>query len=350
MHSIRLVGVLGWWLVAILGTLACGEPSGLAPPRESSQASSAGMIAFIELHGDFFVDASRLGVVRPDSTPQLVTQGINWVAPVSWSPDGKLLAYESKGAIYTVKPDGSEKTRVVSGEMNARRPTWSPDGVLIAFTGSPENTPNLYVVNLDGGQPRTLTDNTDATGDEPYPVFSSVSWSGDARRIAVTRDDGEAVEILVLNLDGTTEAAIPGHDASLSPDGQRLAYFEGGNLYIAEWDGSNGSPVDSPASRIGRPVWSPDGTRLACCGGPAGLPPALLRIYNIDADGFGVTLEVEAPEVKGPPSWSPDGSELAFQGANGIYITRLDGSTTLLLQNDGNKGLRYVLPSWSPAR
>jgi Tol biopolymer transport system component len=62
----------------------------------------------------------------------------------SWSPDGKLLAFESaRGStngdysIFLINRDGTGLIQVTDPALNADHPVWSPDGRQLAFSASP---------------------------------------------------------------------------------------------------------------------------------------------------------------------------------------------------------------------
>jgi Tol biopolymer transport system component len=80
-----------------------------------------------------------------------------------WSPDGSKILFATErlqptGALWTVRPDGSDLTKVFEDEEGrvATGPSWSPDGSRILFTLNPTSDsfvhePNgLYVIDADG--------------------------------------------------------------------------------------------------------------------------------------------------------------------------------------------------------
>jgi Tol biopolymer transport system component len=83
----------------------------------------------------------------------------------SWSPDGSKIAFEHRGSIFTVHPDGTGlakvalKTRSLSygGDIS-----WSPDGTKMAFilvlqTGPNTFTEGIGTANADGTDVRQIT-------------------------------------------------------------------------------------------------------------------------------------------------------------------------------------------------
>ena len=108
---------------------------------------------------------------------------------LSWSPDGKLIAFTSSGdknfeggvwQIYVMDADGANPRRLSNNPFAEWDPSWSPDGKLIAFTSSGdkdiEGVWQIYVMDADGANPRRLSNNHHL---DAYP-----SWSPDGERIA----------------------------------------------------------------------------------------------------------------------------------------------------------------------
>jgi Tol biopolymer transport system component len=96
-----------------------------------------------------------------------------------------------------------------------------------------------------------------------------------------------------------------------------------------------------------RPVWSPDGTKIAVNHGPD------LDVYVINVDGSG-QRRIAGTRGAGLPTWSPDGRKLAFSRHPAIYVVNADGSgQRRLVPRPGAPPLSLGenwTPVWSPSR
>jgi Tol biopolymer transport system component len=105
-----------------------------------------------------------------------------------------------------------------------------------------------------------------------------------------------------------------GHDGTWSPDGQRILFANGHDLYVARTDGKESKQLLSVRGHPYWPRWSPDGSRL--------------RVSVIDSEtGLNSLWEIQAdgshphpllPDWSNPPqeccgSWTPDGKYFVFQ-------------------------------------
>jgi TolB protein len=120
-------------------------------------------IAFI--HGD---DADADGNVINEQVWVMAADGSNKTQLTStdtdhdqtpdWSPDGRKLAFEAGGHIFTMRADGSHQTQLTFGDGFDFGTAWSPDGGRIAFVrnlgggGRP-----VFVMNADGSDQHQLT-------------------------------------------------------------------------------------------------------------------------------------------------------------------------------------------------
>lgn len=91
------------------------------------------------------------------------------------SPDGRRLVFLSDRSgdlqLWSAGPDGGDAVQLTSMEFRSMPgfPRWSPDGTTITFHGDPEGRPEVLVVPVRGGKPRSLTSSLPNGG---FPSFS----------------------------------------------------------------------------------------------------------------------------------------------------------------------------------
>ena len=151
---------------------------------------------------------------------QLTTKG-EYEEP-NWSPDGKKIAFESaSGGIYTMNPDGSNRTLAIAG---GDQPDWSPDGTKIAYRRYPsgQSHSDTFIANADGSNPVNLTARIGNTSDEAVPA-----WSPDGTKIAFASNlheyDADSYEIYVIDANGRNLKRLThGTGTNYDPDWQPL--------------------------------------------------------------------------------------------------------------------------------
>jgi Tol biopolymer transport system component len=180
--------------------------------------------------------------------------------PGGWFPDGQRILYRgSEGGISalqicSVEPDGSD-IKIVLSESGVMSyfPSLSPDGRKIAFTSDRDGNPEIYVMNVDGGGLRRLTNDEDGTRNEDGNHADP--GLGDCR-------DG-------LDNDGDTLVDSDDSDCRIideyptwSPDGQWIAFHSDRDgdfdIYIVRPDGSDLRRLtDNDDNNDVQPSWSP---------------------------------------------------------------------------------------------
>jgi Tol biopolymer transport system component len=140
----------------------------------------------------------RIVVMNTDGSGQhvLIRNSSRGGHPVTWSPDGKTLAFvrglPATGtlAIYVMKSDGTGQKRLTDPHVNSFDPAWSPDGTKIAFTSDRGMDNGIYIMSPDGSRQRLTHD-----GGE------SAAWSADGSKLAFKGTlDGQ---VYVVNADGS---------------------------------------------------------------------------------------------------------------------------------------------------
>lgn len=123
----------------------------------------------------------RIYLVEPETGEILRTldapSGLEFAGTISWSPDGKFLAFDAVGkggtldvaGVYAMRNDGTDARLLTacptdgSHSCTDMHPAWSPDGTEIAFTralpepGSDGFMGDIFVIDADGGEPRPVT-------------------------------------------------------------------------------------------------------------------------------------------------------------------------------------------------
>ena len=101
---------------------------------------------------------------------------------VAVSPDGRTLAVDLQGSIWTLPAAGGTATRITDIFNDARQPSWSPDGKWIAFFAYRDGGYDLWAIAPDGTQQHKLTW---GAFDDREPA-----WSHDGTRVAFSSDRG----------------------------------------------------------------------------------------------------------------------------------------------------------------
>jgi hypothetical protein len=236
----------------------------------------------------------------PGSRPKLLD---HWSAaygslfPASWSPDGRLIAYErvipppptekeprfGTWQVVVIAPDGKRRRVLTRGMADGHvSPVVSPDGRSITFCGAGRR-PGLYTVPTRGGRVRRLTRG---------PCDGPLAWSSNGSKIAdvqYTNGSGGSPYVFVTNV----------HTGRA----KRLA-----------------GPVQYDGPSAGQVAWSPDGRKIAFAGstGPQGGgkgqpgPPGVVETINVNGTGLRELVRMRPSAIFDQLAWSGDSKQIAF--------------------------------------
>src|SRR5258706_11632490 len=107
-----------------------------------------------------------------------VTEG-TWLS-LDVSPDGKEIAFDLLGDIYTVPMAGGEAKALTTGIAWDMQPRYSPNGKWIAFTSDRAGGDNIWIMERDGSKPQQVTKET-------FRLLNSANWTPDSEYLVARK-------------------------------------------------------------------------------------------------------------------------------------------------------------------
>lgn len=342
MHTgnlVRPTGVVVLLLLASAASAACrpltsrnGLTSTPGFPTTSS-VPSMGNLAFV----GFDNGVSQLRVITGAGLEvRDVTSTMSAIMHLSWSSDGRSIAYEacegsgsqcdSDMEIYVLDVDGGIPRNLSSNPAEDRFPTWSPDGQNIAFISDRTGNQDIFLVARDGS---ALTQLTETPEQE-----SSPEWSPDGRGIAFERStysaNGMFTSIWLATPDGTgfVPIATLGTDPHWSPDSSLIAFHCSSDAYLrictVRTDGTQTTELTSSGADAFGYDWSPDG-RLIAFASNLGSEINIHVVCPNCEQPFNLRQLTAGPPNDHDPVWSPDGTMIAYSEDEKLAIMTSTG-------------------------
>lgn len=343
-------------------------------------------------------DAAPAKAKGPEGGRRYVTvvEGTN--IAVAAAPDGKTLAFDLYGVIWTVPVDGGPATRLTDDLTDGAQPDWTPDGKALVFQSYRDGTFQLWRVGADGTglvqltqgpfdarEPRVSPDghevafSSDRTGKYAIHVLDLTNgevklwaeaegqacepaWSPDGAKIAFAVDrvrievvDGAGARDVAVTLP-TTAGPAELHSPAFTPDGKTLVYAVIAHG-AAELHGATGPLFQDEDVFPFRATWLPSGEIVYAAdgkirrrgpGGPRDVPFSLVVPVNPpDYAKKGRDFDSATPRPVvgiGSPALSPDGKQVAFRALNDLWILPIGGKPRALIKDSYWK----CDPAWSP--
>ena len=217
------------------------------------------------------------------------------------SPDGKTLAFDLLGDIYTLPVSGGTPTRIAEGLPFETQPRFSPDGRRIAFTSDRGGGDNIWIMNADGSDKRQLTK-------EDFRLLNQPSWSPDGRFIAAKKHFTTGRSL------GTGEVW--------------LYHVSGGaGVQLVK------KPNEQHQKELGEPIYAPDGKHIYYTRNITSGP-----IFQYAQDSNGQIFDIESYDLE------TGKTETAVAGAGGSVraTPSPDGTKIAFVRRERTKSKLYV--------
>jgi imidazolonepropionase-like amidohydrolase/Tol biopolymer transport system component len=242
---------------------------------------------------------------------RIATDEGSWMN-VDVAPDGRTVAFDLLGDIYTMPIAGGTPTRIADGLAFEHQPRFSPDGRRIAFTSDRGGGDNIWVMNVDGSDKRQVTK-------EDFRLLNQPTWSPDGRFIAAKK-----------------------HFTT----GRSLGT---GEVWLYHVSGGGGVQLVKRASEVlqkelGEPTYAPDGKSIYYTRNVSPGPifeyaqnsrTDLFDIERYDIDSGEVTTAVSGVGGSVRPTPSRDGKRIAF--------VRRDNNVSKLWVKDLASGVERIV-------
>lgn len=251
--------------------------------------------------------------------------------------------------LFMMDLDGGNLRTLTNEKGLAMAPAWGPQGEKLIYTSYARRVPELFLMDVSSRQIRQLT-----SGRE---LEIGGDFSPDGRTIVTSVSSGKQSDIVLLRTDGTPLRKLTSRygviDVSpkFSPDGQQVIFTSnragGPQIYTMTRDGSGVKRVSFVRSNYcTSPDWSPRGDRIVfVCRSDGGF-----NLYSAKPNGTD-PLQLTSRGNNEDPEWSPNGKLIVFAttfGRTGSYnlaIINADGSNFRLITENTTDDTD---PTWSP--
>lgn len=206
------------------------------------------------------------------------------------------------------------------------QPTLSPDGRMMAYVSDASGMPQIWVKNLQRGDPIQITDGS-------YPA-GSPTWSPNDDQILFDRTGPEGISIYSVGTLGSPEATMIvdyGKAPKFAKRANAFVYSIGSRIWISKNDGRDRAEILGVPSSQGfaarEPALSPDGKSIAFIHADEGPLGTLWLIASVGGEARQLTTLEMSGGVASAPEWSDDGKFILYSvdaGLTGGQLWRFD--------------------------
>jgi len=271
---------------------------------------------------------------------------------IAFTSDRDSTAEKRSKELYIVDYDGFNPRRVtVNGSLNIL-PSWSPDGRSIAYVSYRRGTPQVFLAHIFEGR-----SDDNVTGERADSQAFAPTISPDGTKIAFASNRSGNMDVWVANIDGSNPRRLTQTRSSdtapcWSPTGREIAFTSSRTgtpqLWVMDAEGLNPRRLTTVGN------WN-DG----CSWSPAGQFSEIAYTARLEAGGFDIAvIDLATRQVRQItrgrgsceyPSWAPNGRHLVFSCERRrtwtITIADREGRE---LQSLATGAGNNVQPDWGP--
>lgn len=288
------------------------------------------------------VDYTKGLPLKADRKFQLKTNEGTWIS-LDVHPDGKTIAFDLMGDLYTIPITGGKATRITSGMAYDTHPRWSPDGNKLCFTSDKDGSENIWILNF-------TTKDTTALTKEKSDHFQMAEWTPDGEYIVASKG-GRNLKLWMYHKDGGSGIqlikepdALKTIEPAFGKQGRYIWFSRRNNAWnynamlpqyqLATYDRETGE-IDTKTQRYGSafaPTLSPDGKWLVY-GTRHDNQTGLIKhnLSNGDESWLAYPVQRDEQESIAPlgvlpaMSFTPDSKHVIASYGGKIYKIAIDG-------------------------
>ncbi len=271
---------------------------------------------------------------------------------VAISPDGQRVAFTVNETnwednafeteIFLAAP-GATPLQLTRAKKSSMSPAWSPHGAWLAFVSDRSDKRQLYLIRADGGEARPLTNVEEGVG--------AFAWSPDGKSIAFTMTEPKT--------EAQKERDKKYGEFEMVDQDYRMTHLHVTTVEPAASEPAKPRRLTAGAFTVGSFTWSPDGRFIAFDHRPdpniANSGMADISIVTVADGSVRALVTQDGPDTR--PVWAPDGTRIAFSSAmanpsfyysnNRIAVVPTGGGAIRVLAAEFDEQPQII--DWSPS-